>query len=183
MADEFDPAALDPEEVQSIAAQLPVMNAAWAFLRPVADGDLDAAWPHVDPLLRRCWSQYWLHANRHQLRADGYDREQVLAEFERETPEHDLWHHFVRVQLWSLHESLSGLDPAHWGIGTAARPHAPDVELLYLHDTSDLPGGVWQPDTARHVYPLLMHYADDRWRLINFGTADVLPEPGWPPRL
>ncbi|WP_214365876.1 hypothetical protein [Pseudonocardia sp. H11422] len=181
--DEFDPNSLDPQARERIAAQVPVVRAAWAFLEPIRGGRFDQAWLAVDPVTRRCWAQHRLYANRHQLQRDGYDPEDVTAEFVNDEPDHPLWEHFVRAQLQFLHTSLTGLDPEHWGIGAAPRPVAPDVELLYLHDTSTLPGNVWQVDEERPVWPMLMRYVGRRWLVLNVATDSVIPEPGWPPRI
>lgn len=73
------------------------------------------------------------------------------------------------------------LDVSNSGIGTAPRLIAPDVELLYAH--RDVPeGGQWEPGAASSAVPLVMHLAEDRWRVLNLGYERI-PEPGWPPAL
>lgn len=68
------------------------------------------------------------------------------------------------------------------GIGTNPRLLEPDAEVLYVHDITSLPGGVWQPGATTYVVPLVMRLLGDQWRVLNVG-AEVIPEPGWPPRL
>lgn len=169
---------LTPEQM----AQLPVLSGAWAFLEPIADGDFARGWPAVDPLLRRCWAQEWLHANGAQLAADGFDRDQVLATFLNDDPDHELWHHFVRVYQRSLSRVLGDIEPQNRGLGTGTRIVAPDIELLYLHDVSTLPGGQWQPGAASYVRAILMRHDGGTWRVLNI-NSETTPEPGWPPQL
>lgn len=59
---------------------------------------------------------------------------------------------------------------------------APDVELLYLHDLSALPGGVWEPGATAMVIPIVMRLSDGAWRLLNL-RSETIPTPGWPPDL
>lgn len=183
----------DPELIERLAgeaeviAQLPVSGGAWAFLEPLAESGLAAAWTAVDPLLRRCWVQEWIHSNRSQLSADGYDRETVLAELERDEPRHPLWPAFCRVYDRGLDRVLGDVKPRDRGLGTRARVVGPDIEIVYLHDRSKLPGGVWEPGTYARVHPILMRWSPDvgpngAWRVLNLNT-EVVPEPGWPPRL
>jgi len=55
----------DSEDVTDAAAQAPVVLAAWCFLvRFYEDKNLGAAWAHVDPTLRLCWTQWWAVAAR-----------------------------------------------------------------------------------------------------------------------
>ncbi len=73
--------------------------------------------------------------NADDVAAGGYDRDEVAAALAQEEPQHELWHH--------VHS------PDRWGIGEQTRLVAPEVELLYVHDTSDLDGGQWQPGEER----------------------------------
>jgi hypothetical protein len=181
----FVTGAVDPHNPET-GAQRPALGAAHTFLQSaVRDGDLLRAWPHVDPILRTCWAQHWLHANQIQLRTDGYDRDEVVQQFAAEAPEHPLWTHFRRITVRSLRASVHhsiGDSPENWEIGAATRVLAADTELLYVHDTATLPDGVWQPDTYSRVVPMVMRFGDNQWRVLNVG-AETIPEPGWPPRL
>lgn len=154
-------------------------STAWSFLeRAVKDGDLHAAWPVVDPVLRLCLTQQWLVDNEADLVVDGFNREEVAEAFVEDEPSHHLWPHFGRVHVRSLRQAMPS--PDVWGIGANTRLIAPDVELLYVHDTTDMTDGVWQPDEVREVYSLLMRWDGGRWLVLNLGS-EVDPHPGWPP--
>ncbi len=163
-----------------VSAQVPVISAAWRFLKPFyEDGNLAAAWPSVDPVLRLCWAQWWLHANATQVAADGH-LDQVAQTFVAETDAHPLWPHFSRVVLRDFRAAFP-LDPSTWGIGAAPRVLAPDTELLYVHRHQPA-GGLWPPGATSEVVPLVMHLAEGRWCVVNLGYERV-PVPGWPPAL
>ena len=182
MTEDFDPAQFDPDERAEIAAQTPVMSAAWRFITPaLQNNDLAAAWPAVDPSLQLCWAQSWLDLNRVDIAADGYDLDEVALAFTDDPPSHPLWRHFSRVLLRDLH-GVADLDPDTWGIGGNARLLAVDIELLYLQDKTGLEVGVWQPGQERFVVPVVMRLTDTQWRVLNFGS-ETIPTPGWPPTL
>jgi len=128
MTEDFDPAQFDPDERAEIAAQTPVMSAAWRFITPaLQNNDLAAAWPAVDPSLQLCWAQSWLDLNRVDVAADGYDLDKVAVAFTDDPPSHPLWRHFSRVLLRDLH-GVADLDPDTWGIGGNARLLAVDID-------------------------------------------------------
>lgn len=179
---DFGPDDVDPEEFAAIAAQLPVVSAAWNFINCVyMDQRIDAAWPFIDPTLRLCWVQSWIDANGQAISEDGYDRETVAAALKVTRPRHPLWRNFQRVWLRDL-RGLIDFDPETYGIGSNARVLAVDTELLYLQDKSGLIDSRWEAGTERTVFPIVMRYASGQWRVLNFGS-DTVPEPGWPPHL
>lgn len=182
MTDNFDPAQLDPDEREVIAAQIPVVSAAWRFIIPaLQDEDLAAAWPAVDPCLRMCWAQEWLGLNSADAEAEGYDLAQVADELADEAPTHTLWRHFSRVLLRDI-LGIVHLDPDTWCIGANARILGVDIELLYLQDKTGLEGDTWQPGMERLVLPIVMRLDDEQWRILNYGS-ETIPTPGWPPTL
>lgn len=172
---------MDPNERVRFLGHLELMRVAEDFLALVRqDGDLCAAWPLVDPDFRRCLAQQWLIDNRQDLDAGGFNREEVAAAFVEDEPDHPLWHHFERVHLREGARVIPSLDVL--GIGANTRLVAPDVEVLYVHDTSDMEDGQWQPGEQRWMFPVLMRWDGQRWRVLNLGSESV-PRPGWPPVL
>jgi hypothetical protein len=114
------------------------------------------------------------------LLADGHDVEEVSRALANEGGRQDLWPHFERVVIRDFKAAFP-LDPRSWGIGTAPRVVAPDVELLYVH--REIPAdGVWAPEAVAEVVPIVMRLVDDSWRVLNLGS-EAVPEPGWPPKL
>ncbi len=57
-----------------------------------------------------------------------------------------------------------------------------DTEVLCVQDVTTLPGGFFQLSTHSIGVPIIMCFADQRRRVPNVG-AEIVPEPGWPPRL
>lgn len=171
----------DEEDFDATAAQVPLISSAWRFLKPFYESrSLAQVWRHADPVLRLCWAQWWLHANRAAVQADGYDLDGVAEALAAEPAGHPLWPHFERVILRDFSAAFP-LDPSTWGIGAAPRVLAPDVELLYVHRQMPV-GGYWPDDASAQVVPLVMHLGERGWRVLNLGSERI-PEPGWPPTL
>lgn len=169
---------LDNEEH---GAQAVVVDAAWRFLRPFyGAGDLFQAWPSVDPVLRLCWAQWWLTANQQALEAEGFVLAEVAQALSGDQPDHQLWTHFQRVLVRDI-QAASPIDLDEAGIGSTPRVMGIDVELLYLHGRVP-PDGVWPAGASAEVVPVVMHFSEGRWRVLNLGYESI-PEPGWPPQL
>lgn len=173
---------LTPEDAAVAGGQAPVVRSTFDFLeRFYTDGDLPHAWESLDATLKLCWAQWWGRANEEQLREHGLD---AVAEAERLAqvgPRHDLWDGFERAILRDFRAAFP-LDVSTCGIGMAPRPLALDVELLFAH--REVPAdGLWPENaTGSSVVPIVMRFADGEWVVANLGY-DVLPAPGWPPRL
>ena len=165
------------EDFRATAAQIPVISAGWRFLEPFYElRSLGQAWPHVDPVLRLCWGQWWVHANRAALTADGYELDEVADALTDKNARNELWPDFDQVIIRDFSAAFP-LDPSTWGIGTAPRVLAADVELLYVH--RDIPeGGFWPASASAEVVPLVLRLGEGGWRVLNLGS-ERLPEPGW----
>lgn len=173
--------SMDPGERARFQGHLELVSVVWRFLRAVVlEGDLRAGWASVDPVLRLCLAQQWALDNAAAVAAGGYDREALAAALAQEQPVHERWPDFERVHVKGLRQILPSADT--WGIGGNTRLVAPDVELLYLHDTRDLSEGVWRPDQPRRVWPLLMRWDHQNWLILNV-SSETFPQPGWPPVL
>ena len=164
----------DPTERARFLGHASLVNAAWDFLHTACrDGDLSTAWPSVDPDYRIALTTRWVENNPQAVTAEGWDRDTVARALAEPNPAHPLWGHFERVQVRSFRADLP--DPENWGIGERTRLLAPGLEALFLHDVSALPGGVWHPEQASFIVPLVMHHRDGRWMLYAFGRRDSPP--------
>lgn len=164
----------DPAERARFLGHVRLVNAAWDFLHTACrDGDLRAVWPSVDPDYRITLTTRWVDDNSAAMTADGWDRDTVARALAEPTPAHPLWVHFERVHVRSFRAELP--DPDDWGIGENTRLLGPGMEALFLHDTSTLPGGVWQPNQSSFIFPLVMHHRDGQWMLHAFGQRDAPP--------
>ena len=156
-----------------------ICNAGFAFTRAVwGDRSITAAWPHVDPLLRRCWAQAWLQDQRDHTRSLGFDPDEVVEAFTEEQPDHPLWGIFEELQLELLHGWGQGVH--EWGVTARHIVVGLDLEQLYMMPRPD-EGDVVPADAP--FLPLLMRYDQEAgWRVLNF-VSEQIPEPGWPPNL
>lgn len=113
-----------------------------------------------------------------QLRADGYDRDDVVEAFAADEPDHPLWASFAKAQARG---ATLPVDRETWGIKVNPETVALDVELLRL-----LPkpaSGVVLPGETYAAVPLLMRYeVGPGWRVLNF-VSENIPEAGWPPAM
>lgn len=173
---------MDPENQDDavIAAQAPVMQAAWEFAGAYwVDHDMSAAWLATHPTLRRCWTQAWLMPLAEQASADGYDPDEVVEAFAEDVVEHALWEPFARMQ--TRQAQTLPVDRETWGTKVNPDFIAPGVILVRLLPVP--PGGVIQPEETYASIPLLMqHDEGNGWRLLNF-VSEQIPVPGWPPQL
>jgi hypothetical protein len=163
------------------AAQVEVAVAAFRFLSAVYRGDRVQAWGYMHPVLRLCWAQAWVEANRESLVSGGHDPEGTAHALASGTAgSHELWEHFTGVMLREMCEAFP-LDPDEAGIGSNLRAVALDTELLYVHPLPPT-SGVWDPDEFADAYPLVMNVNEGRWTVLNWGY-DAIPIPGFPPIL
>lgn len=168
---------LTPQQLED-ATHSAVCNAGFAFTQAVwGDRSITEAWPHVDPLLRRCWAQAWLQDQRDAVRADGYDPDAVVEAFTAEQPEHPLWPVFEGLQLAVLLHWAQGVH--EWGASARHIVVGLDLELLYM-----LPKPAEGDVASGEVrMPLLMSYDESvGWRVLNF-LSEQPPVPGWPPQM
>ena len=162
---------MDHVERVRFLGHVELVSAAWAFLTPVCvDGDLRSVWPNVDPALRSDLARRWVHDNHRAIEADRLDTDAVVSALAEENPEHPLWVHFERVHVRTLRAHVPS--PSSWGIGASTRMVGPSLELLYVHDTSTLDDGIWEPNTPRNVFPILMHFAEGQWLVRNLGFEE-----------
>lgn len=170
--------SLPPEEQARLLSQHSVVMPARNFVKGVwSDRDLLSVWHLTDPLFRTCLAQKWLCDNSASVQRDGLDRDDVVTAFVEDAPDHPLWHHFERAHLRGF---AHWDDLSEWSTGTEMRLHGPDVEAVVF-----FPPGVkvWNPGEVQQIYTFLMKHSDDAgWRVLNV-CGEMIPEPGWPPRL
>lgn len=162
-------------------AQAPVVRRAWEFLQTFYAGDLVSAWRFIDPTLRLCWAQWWVHANDAPLRSHGHRPEGVIAALTASTDGSDeLWGDFSRVIVRDFQKAFP-LDVDSAGIGVTPRALGLDIELLYVHKEPPT-GGSWEPGESSEVIPLVMCLSEGGWKVLNLGY-EAIPTPGYPPAL
>lgn len=175
-------APMEPEneDLAAYIAQGPVSQAAWRFAETFwVEHDVRATWKAAHPTLRRCWAQTWLMPLRDEVRAEGYDLDEVVEVFTDDEVEHDLWEPFAR----GLAVTANSLPVSRETWGTKVNPDyvAPDVMLVRLLPIPS--DGVIRPGESYMSVPLLMQFEEDPgWRVLNF-VSEEIPVPGWPPQM
>lgn len=176
-----EPNELPEMDFDETLAQVPVVQAAWEFLQALYDGDLQGAWQLMDPTLRLCWAQGWVHHNDSKLRASGYDPDELITALVDDADAgHEWWESFSAATIRDFHQAIP-LDVEAAGIGSTPRAMAMDVEVLYVHPTPPQ-GSLWKEGEARAVFPLVMRFANEKWGVLNWGF-EAIPTPGYPPIL
>jgi predicted nucleic acid-binding protein len=164
----------DPAERARFLGHIQLVSAAWDFLHTACrDGDLASVWPNVDPDYRIKLTTRWVNDNAAAMTADRWDHDTVAAALAEPNSSHPLWPDFERVHVRGFRNGLP--DPDNWGIGAATRLLGPGLEALFLHDTSTLADGIWQPNQPSFIIPLVMHHRDGQWMLHAFGAGDAPP--------
>lgn len=168
-------------EGEEFAAHAEVAIAAFMFLSAVYRDDQIQAWGRMHPILRLCWAQAWVEANRESLLSGEHDPEDIAHALASGTAgSHQLWELFAGVMLREMREAFP-LDPDVAGIGANLRAVALDTELLYVHPQPPL-SGAWEQDVFAEAHPLVMNLNEGRWTVLNWGY-DAIPIPGFPPIL
>ncbi|WP_333767744.1 hypothetical protein [Streptomyces sp. IBSBF 2435] len=171
MSEQRDDVDLSPNLAIHLAGRA-VHRALWI------DFNLRAAWPWIDPTLRRCMVQLWLTPQRKALKHLGYTREGVVEALVVDEPRHRLWSVYESAQIQRFAQGApEGIES--WVMTVDTEPLAPDVERLALYAppaAGDVADGPW--------VTLVMRYAGGAgWRLLSFDEDVPVPTPGWPPTL
>ncbi|KAB1149230.1 hypothetical protein F7R91_05585 [Streptomyces luteolifulvus] len=169
---------LTPQQLED-AMHSVLCNAGFAFTSAIwRDRSMTAAWPHVDPVLRRCWAQGWLHDQRGRARELGFEPDEVVEAFTEEEPQHSLWSVFEDLQVRALLEWKPGVH--EWWATARHIVAGLDLEMLYMMP-KPAEGDIAAADSP--FLQLLMRYDQAAgWRVLNF-LSEEIPVPGWPPRL
>jgi len=169
---------LTPQDRED-AAHAAVCTAGFAFTQAVwGDRSLTKAWPLIDPTLRRCMAQAWLHGQEETALQVGFEPDDVVEAFAEERPEHPLWCVFENLQLPDLLEWMPGVH--EWMVTARHIVLDLDVELLYMLPRPD--EGDVVPEGSPFL-PLVMRYDQAAgWQVLNF-VSEAMPAPGWPPQM
>jgi hypothetical protein len=160
----------------------PILAARRWLVTVLRAGDLERAWPDVDPAFRLVLAQRWVWGSREAPELAGEQLERVADALADAEPVDDRWAAFAS----SLRDDLVAAWP--WadvdGIGAAAPPRlvAIDLELVAFAPAID-PGNVLRASEGDRLDPalqLLMRHAEGRWLVAGL-SEDDLPQPRWPP--
>ncbi|MBV9411052.1 MAG: hypothetical protein JO148_05610 [Acidimicrobiia bacterium] len=161
------------------AATGPV-KAAQDWIAAVQLGRYDRAWAMTDPRLRLVRAQAWIWNNRKDADIAALNRDEVARALAEERPNHGLWGDFAATEVHQMREVYGTFQPANWGATSNPGSVGPDYAMvLFAHLSGDPLIITDRPPVFSLAF--LMHSTDRGWMLASF--SDVLPTPGWPPKL
>jgi hypothetical protein len=147
--------------------------AAVAWVDAVMDrGDLGAAWPGTDPLLRLVLAQDWVWNHRHDP-AIGHGREwdAIARELAATSSTSPLWPRFAADLVGTWKRTWHQFDTRSWTVSAVPEVIDLDVEMVTF---SERDGALSRRFAMRHV--------DGTWLVASVDGEQIF-EPGWPPRL
>jgi hypothetical protein len=156
------------------------VKAAQAWIEAVQLGRYDAAWAMTDPRLRLVRAQAWIWNNRKDADIAAIDRDELARALAEERPDHPLWGDFAATEVHQMTGVYGPFRPENWGASSGPSAMGADYALvLFAHLSGDPLILTDQPPVFSLAF--LMHAAGRGWALASF--SDVLPAPGWPPKL
>ena len=147
------------------------------------DGDLAAAWPITDPVLRLVLAQDWVWTHRHRpMIGHGVDWDVMARGLAACPSEHPLWDRFAGELVERWHHIWKGFSARTW-----AAWHEPEVVDLDVEVVTFLesPGGEpvrFEPGRSAFARRFAMRHTTDGW-LVASVNGDQMFVPGWPPSL
>jgi len=156
------------------------VKAAQTWIEAVQIGNYDAAWAMTDPRLRLVRAQAWIWNNRKDEDIAALKRDDLARALAEERPDHPLWGDFAATEVHQMRGVYGTFQPENWGASSGPSAAVPEHTLvLFAHLTGDPLILTDQPPVFSLAF--LMHAAGGGWALASF--SDVLPVPGWPPKL
>jgi hypothetical protein len=156
------------------------VKAAQAWIEAVQLGRYDAAWAMTDPKLRLVRAQAWIWNNRKDEDIAACNRDELARALAEEHPDHGLWGDFAATEIHQTQDVYGTFRSDNWGASSSPSAAGPDYALvLFAHLSGDPLILSDRPPVFSLAF--LMHAADRGWQLASF--SDVLPTPGWPPKL
>ncbi|MBV8560639.1 MAG: hypothetical protein JO050_07690 [Acidimicrobiia bacterium] len=164
-------------EVGAVAGPV---KAAQDWIEAVQLGRYDTAWAMTDPRLRLVRAQAWIWNNRKDEDIAALGRDDLARALAEEQPEHALWGDFAATEVHQMRGVYGTFRSENWGASSGPSAAGPGYTLvLFAHLTGDPLILTDQPPVFSLAF--LMRAVDGGWALASF--SDVLPTPGWPPKL
>jgi hypothetical protein len=174
-----NPHELSPEELAHFSPDGPVRIAMdWVDL-VVVQQDLARAWPLTDSTLKLTMIQAALWNLRPDIVARP-DRDEVAAALADDGDMHSLWEEFATAQLAAFQRGWSVYNPQTWGVVSTTAIAGPDLEHVMFAESGP-EGRHFAEGVPVPILALLMHRANESWKVAGIGLSERLPVPGWPP--
>lgn len=170
-----------PEEVDRPET---AQEAAARWVKAVMDdGDMLAAWPLTDPVLRLVLAQDWVWTNRHHPKI-GFDTswDEVARGLAAVPPAHELWDAFADELVLRWRKTWSGFSARTWRAWDEPEVIGLDLEMVTFLESPDGGPVRFQPGRSALARRFAMRHADEGWQLASV-SGDQMFVPGWPPSL
>ncbi len=147
------------------------------------DGDLRAAWPLTDAVLRLVLAQDWVWTHRHQpLIGRGVDWDVIARGLAACPSEHPLWGRFADELVERWHHIWKGFSARTWAPWDQPEVVDLDVEMVTFLEATDGRRVRFEPGRSAFARRFALRHTPDGWKLASV-NGDQMFVPGWPPSL
>ncbi len=147
------------------------------------DGELLAAWPLTDPVLRLVLAQDWVWTHRHHPKI-GHDRswDELARGLAALPPVSELWDAFADELVSRWQKTWEGLSARTWGAWDSPEVVGLDLEMVTFLERDGDRLVRFEPGRSATARRFAMRHTDQGW-LVAGVSGDQLFVPGWPPSL
>ena len=148
----------------------------------IDDGDLLAAWPLTDPVLRLVLAQDWVWTHRHQPTI-GHDRswDELARGLAAVPPHEELWDAFSQELVNRWRKIWPGFTSSAWVPWDQPEVIALDLEMVTFLESDGGAPVRFEPGRSALARRFALRHTDDGWLVASVG--DQMFVPGWPPSL
>lgn len=147
------------------------------------DGDLVAAWPLTDPVLRLVLAQDWVWTHRHHPMI-GHDRswDEVARGLAAVPPNHELWDAFAEELVKRWRKIWAGFSSSTWVAWDQPELFGLDLEMVTFLESDDETPVRFEPGRSALARRFALRHTEDGWQVASV-NGEQLFAPGWPPSL
>ena len=146
------------------------------------DGDLVAAWPLTDPVLRLVLAQDWVWTHRHHPTI-GQDRswDELARGLAAVPPDHQLWDAFSTELVKRWRKIWPGFTSSSWEAWGQPEVVALDLEMVTFLESDGRQPVRFEPGRSALARRFALRHTESGWLVASVG--DQMFVPGWPPSL
>ena len=147
------------------------------------DGDIAAAWPLTDPVLRLVLAQDWVWTNRHHPTI-GHDRswDELARGLAAVPPDSQLWDAFAQELVTRWRKTWAGFSATTWDAWEEPEVVSLDLEMVTFLERDDDGPVRFVPGRSAMARRFAMRHGEDGWKVAGV-SGDQMFVPGWPPSL
>jgi hypothetical protein len=166
------------------AAPETAQEAATRWVKAVMDdGDLTAAWPLTDPVLRLVLAQDWVWTHRHHPMI-GHDRswDEVARGLAAVPSVHELWETFAEELVKRWRKIWAGFTSSSWLAWDQPEVVGLDLEMVTFLESDGGAPVRFEPGRSALARRFALRHTETGW-LVAGVSGDQMFVPGWPPSL